>query len=389
MTRPIFERGVHGASSPLLSERRTRDLETVLESIPDAVLIGDTRGVRQANRAALDLFGVDSVGQLNRPATTLSEILDARRVDSGEPLAPDQRPFAAALRGQAGTHEILVRHLRTGQDVILRCAVAPVQSDDTLVGAVAICADITSRKRRDEERERLYRDAQRASADRQHVLAIVSHDLKNPLNALGLAAELLRDEHVPPALKTDALAVIRRSIDRMSRMVSDLLDANSIEAGRLSVNLLPEDPVSVVEDVVELFSAQAGSCSVALETEVPAPPPLIRGDRHRLVQALSNLVSNALKVTSQGSVTIRLEGRGREVVFGVIDTGPGIPEAERPRLFEPYWRSDNSTYKGTGLGLAIVRGIVEAHGGRVWVETPPKTGAAIFFSVPAASESRA
>jgi signal transduction histidine kinase len=147
---------------------------------------------------------------------------------------------------------------------------------------------------------------------------------------------------------------------------------------------LPLDPRAVVDDVVEAYAAEAAARGLALVTDVQDPPPLIRGDRHRLVQAMSNLVANALKVTAQGSITIGLRGGERAAVFSVADTGPGVPEHERPRLFDPYWRAEEAGYKGTGLGLAIVRGIVEGHGGRVWIETAPGGGAAFLFTVPTA-----
>jgi signal transduction histidine kinase len=111
---------------------------------------------------------------------------------------------------------------------------------------------------------------------------------------------------------------------------------------------------------------------------------LVRGDRHRLVQALANLVSNALKVTAAGSVTIRLDRSATEAIYSVIDTGPGVPLQVRRGIFEPYWRAERSPYKGTGLGLAIVRGIVEGHGGRAWVDDGPSGGAAFLFSIPLA-----
>jgi signal transduction histidine kinase len=170
----------------------------------------------------------------------------------------------------------------------------------------------------------------------------------------------------------------------MNRLISDLLDAHSLDAGRLRLNLQPLDPVSVVEDVVEAYAPEAAARGLALLTEVHDPPPLVRGDGHRLVQAVSNLVANALKVTRQGSITIGLRSAESEAVFSVSDTGPGVPEHERPRIFDPYWRAEEAGYKGTGLGLAIVRGIVEGHAGRVWIETAPGGGAAFMFTVPAA-----
>jgi PAS domain S-box-containing protein len=366
------------------SSTRVRELETVLQSIPDAVLVADARRVQQANRAALELLGVDSVEQLNRSAQSLSEVIQARHVDTGEPFLPHERVIPRALRGETTTSEMMVRHLRTGEDVILRCTVAPVWSGGQIVGAVAACANITQRRQEEAERERLYREAKQAVADRQHVLGVVSHDLRSPLNTIMLAAGTLKDPNMPAEVREKGLATITRASERMNRMISDLLDVNSIEAGRLALNPLPQDPLSVVAEVVELFSPQAASRNMTLVSEAPGSLPLIRGDRHRLIQVLANLISNALKVSAKGSVRIRLERRDRAVVFAVVDSGPGIPKDVLGRIFEPYWRAENATYKGTGLGLAIVRGIVEGHGGRVWIESELGQGAAFLFSIPEA-----
>jgi PAS domain S-box-containing protein len=363
---------------------QVRELETVLQSIPDAVFVADARGVHHANRAALELFGVDSVEELNRSAQSLAEVTEARHADTGQPLAPEERPIGQALRGQASAREIMVRHLRSGQDVILHCSVAPVTSGDQIVSAVSACTDITQRKRAEAERERAYREARQAVADRQHVLGVVSHDLRNPLNTIVLAAETLKEADLPPEIHTKGLAAISRAAHRMNRMISDLLDVNSLEAGRLALNLLPQDPRSVVDEVIDLFAAQAATRGLALVNDAPEGLPLVRGDRHRLVQVLANLVSNAVKVTAQGSVTVRLEATGPEVVFSVSDTGPGIPEEARASIFEPYWRSERSAYKGTGLGLAIVKGIVEGHKGKVWLESEPGRGSTFLFSIPTA-----
>lgn len=366
------------------SAARARDLEAVLQSIPDAVLVADSRSLHHANRAALELLGVDSVEQLNRSSQSLSEVIEARHPDTGVPFAPDERPIARGLRGETTTTEMTVRHRRTGADVILLCTVAPVRSGHQIVGAVAACTDITESKRQTSERDRLLGQAKQAVADRQHVLSVVSHDLRNPLNTILLAAETLKDDSLPAEIKGKGLDAITRAAARMNRMISDLLDVNSIESGRLAIKALPMDPIPVMTEVADLFGPQAASRGLGLIQDAPDDLPLIRGDRHRLVQVLANLVSNALKVSAEGSITIRLRRAEREVVFAVVDRGPGIPEEARARIFDPYWRAENATYKGTGLGLAIVRGIVEGHGGRVWIESEPGLGATFLFSIPAA-----
>ena len=366
------------------SDVQARNLEAVLQNIPDAVLVADSRSLHHANRAALELLGVDSVEQLNRSSQSLSEVIEARHPATGEPFAPDERPIVLGLRGETTMTEMLVRHRRTGEDVLLLCTVAPVRSGAGIVGAVAACADITQGRRHASERDRLYAAAKQAVADRQHVLSVVSHDLRNPLNTILLAVETLKDEGLPAEIKTKGMGAITRAAARMNRMISDLLDVNSIESGRLAINALPIDPLSVMTEVLDLFGPQAASRNITLIRETPDELPLIRGDRHRLVQVLANLVSNALKVSAGGSVTIRLRHADREVVFSVIDSGPGIPETARAHIFDPYWRAENATYKGTGLGLAIVRGIVEGHGGRVWIESEPGHGAAFLFGIPTA-----
>jgi signal transduction histidine kinase len=140
-----------------------------------------------------------------------------------------------------------------------------------------------------------------------------------------------------------------------------------------------------VREVVEMFESDAVKRGLALAAEAGDDLSMIRGDRDRLFQALANLVGNALKVTTTGGVAIDARSAAEEpvVVFSVRDTGPGIPEGQIERVFEPYWRGQ-STYKGSGLGLAIARGVVEAHGGRIWVESMPGEGTTFFFTIPTA-----
>lgn len=367
-------------------QRRAAELAAIIESIPDPVLMGDPGGIAMANTAALAMFGARSVEDINRQAEELGGLFDLRRATTGEPLSPDLRPFARAMRGEHVTDELVVRNVRTGQHGVFRVAAAPVRTGSLVVGAVVIASDVSERREREREHERLYLQAQQAIADREHALAVVSHDLRNPLNTIRMSAGALRDDDTDPALARKAAESIDRAVRRMNRMISDLLDFSSLQAGRLSVTLQPIDAAAVVEEAVETVRAEAEARG--LELRVEAPAMLIRADRDRLVQALGNLLANAVKVTLEGAITARLVWQGSEALFCVADSGPGIPSEVQGHLFEPYWRGTDPSYKGTGLGLAIARGIVEAHGGRIWAESQPGEGARFCFTIPVGIDER-
>jgi signal transduction histidine kinase len=268
--------------------------------------------------------------------------------------------------------------------LILRTAGAPVRLGSRVIGAVLVGTDITGQERAAHERQRLFEEAQRAVADRDHVLAVVSHELRNPLNTVAMAASILRDMVPLPEAGQKSIASIVRAAERMKRMIQDLLDVSVIQGGRLAIDPRPLEVRPVVEEAVQSFEPEAAGRGLRLAAEIENGLPMIRADRDRLLQTLVNLVGNALKATATGEVVVgaRTLG-GHEVVLYVRDTGPGIPDALQSRLFEPYWRGQ-STYKGAGLGLAISRGIVEAHGGRIWCESQPGSGTTFYLTVPRA-----
>ena len=388
----LSERATAGIAQHMLREAaewRAAELAAVIESIPDAVLVGDADGIKQANGAALQLLEAKSVGDINDMRAALAEFLELRRPETGESVPPEQRPFARALRGQTVAEEFLFKQRRAGREIVLRTIAAPVRAEGRVVSAVVVASDVTAQRRADGENRRLYQETRAAMNDRQHLMAIVSHDLRNPLNTITMAASLLQE--IPPGSPASRkpLESILRSARRMTHLIQDLLDVSSIQAGRLSVDPKPHDPVSVVDEVIESFQSDAQARGLVLGKDVIGTPPHVRADRDRLLQALSNLVSNALKVTHEGSVTVRVRSGPDIVEFGVIDTGPGVPVAEQGKLFEPYWRGENAEYRGTGLGLAIVRGIVEAHGGQIRVESQPGEGAAFIFTLPSARRGEA
>jgi signal transduction histidine kinase len=231
------------------------------------------------------------------------------------------------------------------------------------------------------ENARLYEQAQQAVRVREQILAIVSHDLKSPLAAILMAADALAKRGALP----QPVGRIQRAARRMLRLIEDLLDFASIEAGSLAIKRQPQDPGSIIQETLASFEGVAQEKGLELTAEIEPHLPKVYCDRDRLLQVLSNLVGNATKATAEGGhITLRVEAREHELLFAVSDSGPGISEEDLKHLFERYWRSDEAQYRGTGLGLAIARGILSAHGGRIWAESELGRGATFLFTVPAA-----
>jgi signal transduction histidine kinase len=236
------------------------------------------------------------------------------------------------------------------------------------------------------DNSRLYERAQQAVRVREQVLAIVSHDLRNPLGTILLTTAGLTKK-APAEERRRGLAQsiqrIHRSAERMLRLIEDLLDFANIEAGHLAIERQTHDPASMIHETIAHFEGVAREKQLRLTADVEDSLPKVYCDRDRILQVFSNVVGNATKVTAEGGhVTLRAEARGHEILFSVADSGPGIPANDVKHLFERYWRGGQSQYKGTGLGLAIACGIVVAHGGRIWAESELGRGATFLFTIP-------
>ena len=171
----------------------------------------------------------------------------------------------------------------------------------------------------------------------------------------------------------------------MNRMIQDLLDVRRIESGRLGIESKPESPASLINDTVEMLRPLAIGSTIVLEADISENLPMVLADASRIQQVLSNLVGNAVKFTPrEGHVTVCAEGIDGGVRFGVIDTGPGIPPDQVPHIFGRFWQAMPSDRRGIGLGLAIAKGIVEAHGGMIWVESNVGLGSTFYFTLPSA-----
>jgi signal transduction histidine kinase len=225
-----------------------------------------------------------------------------------------------------------------------------------------------------------------ALAARDEFLGIVSHDLRNMLNAVVGCADLIakgvsRENHVEAVLVNTQR--IERSAARMNRLIGDLVDLASIEAGKLAVSREVGDPTHVVTEAVDTFQAQASASGVALAAEIVLPSSLAIFDPARILQVLTNLLSNAIKFTpANGNVVVHVERIGDEIRFAVSDTGPGIPTEKLEEVFVRFLQLTKNDRRGVGLGLYISKCIVLAHGGRIWAERRIGGGSTFCFTLP-------
>lgn len=219
---------------------------------------------------------------------------------------------------------------------------------------------------------------------RDEALRAVAHDLRNPLQTVSLLADLLQ-KTLPTELtrERDELAILVSSVERADQLIQELLDVARTESGRLPLERSSLDAAELVNNSVEFKQPLAASRSVRLLTHIPPDLPALSGDERRLRRVLSNLIANAIQFSPEGAAVVTsVQVANGYVRFSVADSGPGISRADQRRLFDPFEQAARRRLGGTGLGLAICRGIVEAHGGRIWADSAPGRGSTFSFTLP-------
>ncbi len=221
---------------------------------------------------------------------------------------------------------------------------------------------------------------------RDEMVGVVSHDLRNPVAAVKmLSRALLRDSENGEAKERDNIELISQAAEQMDALIRDLLDVNRLDAGKLAIAPAAVDPSLLLTDALQTLRPLVDEKGISLDLQIETSLPKVFADRERIQQTLSNLVGNAIKFSPSGSkivVVARRDASG--VVFSVLDNGKGIAPEELPRVFDRYWQSSRTDRQGAGLGLAIAKGLIEAHGGRIWVESAPAKGTNVSFTLPIA-----
>jgi len=238
------------------------------------------------------------------------------------------------------------------------------------------------------ENSHLYNESQKAIASREEILAVVSHDLKNPLTTIKLIGETLQLLQSPDKNTCISFAKkIDQSVKQMQVLIGDLLDFASIQGGSFSVNKHAESLLDALRETTESIQAQAEANHQSLVMDFSPDLPKVNVDLPRIVQVISNLLSNAIKFTpAGGTIKISAAVRNSDILVSASDTGPGIAAENLIKIFDRFWQADSTKHKGSGLGLSIAKGIVQAHGGKIWAESELQKGATFYFTIPITDE---
>lgn len=370
-----------------MTERRRADarFRKVVDAAPSAMLLVDPQGrIVMANKCALALFDYPAETMMG---LSMTELLPERLRHHHDALV--RAYFGAPTTRVMGVGRELMARRRDGSELPVEIGLNPVDTEDGPM-ALAAVTDLTARLQHEDMRARK-EAAEAASRAKGELLAIASHDLKNPLAAIAGLAEIMLEGRDGGAVATDAetemLRTIRDAAQHMSTVVAGILDHERLDQRGLTMDAEPVDLSRLCDDVMRFNAPAAAHKSIQLEGRC-APGVRVPGNRTRLHEALDNYVSNAVKYSPAGrTVVLSLEAREGEAEFGVRDQGPGLTADDRARAFGKFKRLSARPTGGessTGLGLSIVKTIVELHGGSVGCDSEPGRGAYFWARLPLA-----
>ncbi len=334
--------------------------------------------LRPPPAASLDKTAIDALQRLTGPLRmTLAELAES----------PGHAALLAAAALPWPEREWLCVPMRDGQGNLLGVLQAADPLAEFRDGDLAMLDQLAHLGSLALQNARLFRELREASLAREELMAIVSHDLRNPISVVAMSAAVLLkslpDDEQFKQPRTQVGRILRAS-QQMTRLVGDLLDASRIEEGKLAVELAPLPAGELLDEAIEAFQPLAQEKGVQLTSSAHGASPIVTADRARILQVFSNLLGNAFKFTPRGgSVNVSLDVQGQKALLSVQDTGQGIAAEHLPRLFDRFWQP-RANSQGAGLGLFIAKGIVEAHGGVLSVSSSPGAGSTFSFTVPLA-----
>jgi signal transduction histidine kinase len=297
-----------------------------------------------------------------------------------------------------GDEEVAVEIMKAGAaDYLPKASLTAERLASSLRHAMEISRSEAAQRRATSERESLLALERKARGEAEHairardeMLGIVAHDLRNPVNTIVMAAATMLELPLDEEHRARTLGIIQRAAMTMDKLIRDLLDVTSIESGTLAIKPSRVHIDALLDETLEQFEPQARNRDISITCDVESGLPPAIGDRDRLTQVLSNIIGNALKFTPvHGYIALRARRTGDFAEISIEDSGAGIPPENVIRVFDRFWQADRTSASGAGLGMAIAKGIVEAHGGSIWVESVVGRGTTFRFTVPCAPRRQA
>ncbi len=338
-----------------LKQSYIRQMEAMVGSMLEGVIMLDRYTnvvvINPAAKRFLDLLGAEK-------ETSLLEIKEINEL------------FDFIIKGEeCGIKEIELED----RNIFLRLEASPVKEQKELIGVVILIRDVTTEKKVDKMKN--------------DFISVVSHELRTPLTTMKEFISILLDE-IPGKINAEQreyLQIVKSNIDRLARIINEILDIAKIESGKMRIERELVDIVEIAETVVKTFKPMAEERGLYLELSAPSHPLITYGDRDRLAQIFTNLIHNAIKFTPQGGVKVVLKDSDKELIAEVIDTGIGISQDNMPKLFMKFQQFNSDAHlkeSGTGLGLSITKHLVELHKGKIWAESEYGKGSRFIFTLP-------
>ncbi|MBI4598044.1 MAG: PAS domain S-box protein [Candidatus Omnitrophica bacterium] len=348
------------------AEEQLGRLAAIVESSEDAIISTTLEGIVTSwNRGAERLYGYTAEEMLG--GSVACTIPPGRSAERGVILE-------RVMRGESTNAFETIRMRKDGRRIQVSLTVSPVKNaEGAIIGASAIVRDITEHKRLETLKDEF--------------VSTISHELRTPLAIIREGISLILD-HVPGPLNEKQQRVMitaQSNIDRLARIINDLLDMSRLESGQTELKKERIDVAALIQEALATFQARASQRGLVLKASLPPSPLYAYADRDKAIQIITNLVSNALKFTAQGHVEVSVQSQEGHIVCAVADTGRGISKEDLPRVFskfQQFGRTPGAGEKGTGLGLAIVKSLVELHGGTIWVESQANQGTTFTFTLP-------
>lgn len=360
---------VHNAQLYTEVSQEKQRLDAILDSAADGIIILTIEHkIERANSALARMLGTPAEelrgkhqDEVIRWIVVKDGITLAQAEAQGWPLTPHATLYVEG--------DLQREH---GLPLPVGVTYAPLMSKDgLLLNIIASLRDITRFREADELKSTF--------------ISVITHELKTPVALIkGYVSTLRREDATwDRMIIADSLEVIEEEADRLTELIDNMLDASRLQMGALAMNFTDVNMATLAQRIADRFLSQSDIHQI--EVEFPNDFPVILGDDHRLAQVLSNLIANSIKYSPKGG-TIRVKGsvRSEQVIVCVSDQGPGIASEDLPHVFDRFYRATEAsrTTKGAGLGLYLARAVVEAHGGRIWVDPSPNSGARICFSLP-------